>query len=242
MNYSSWKKTFYKPLTLGAILLGATQLAYADPNDALEQLIKQRQQVNQTTNSNSGLTSPAAAKPDVQPKINYNFIQPRSANKPAGKPVTAAQALSIFRPSSGGSSSMRRSDADSLISSAMGFIGVAYRFGGTTPRGFDCSGFMQYVFQKTFAVNIPRTAAQQATVGSHVSRGNLQPGDMVFFKTQGPRRISHVGMYVGNDRFIHAPRTGKRIEITSLSNRYWSSKYATARRVKRHGADRFING
>lgn len=248
MNYS-WKKTLYTPLALGAMILGVSQMAHANPNDALEQLIKQRQLANQPAPSATpSLTpSPVQAKPSTatqaQPKINYNFIQPRSTadSKPAGKPVTAAQALSIFRPKAS-SGSMRRSDADSLISSAMGFIGVAYRFGGTTPRGFDCSGFMQYVFQKTFAVNIPRTAAQQATVGSHVSRGNLQPGDMVFFKTQGPRRISHVGMYVGNDRFIHAPRTGKRIEITSLSNKYWSSKYATARRVKRHGADRFING
>lgn len=241
MNYS-WKKTFYKSFAIGSLLLCAS-VAQAEPsnnpNDALEQLIRQRQQATQP--------SAAPSNNNSQPKINYNFIQPRNqaANKeekkPAGKPVTAAQALSIFKPRPSMGGGLSRGDADSLISSAMGFIGVAYRFGGTTPRGFDCSGFMQYVFRKTFAVNIPRTAAQQATVGSHVSRGNLQPGDMVFFKTAGPRRISHVGMYVGNDRFIHAPRTGKRIEITSLSNKYWSSKYATARRVKRQGADRFIN-
>ncbi len=245
-----WKKHFCKSLTIGTILLSASTMVQAapDPNDALEQLIKQRQQMNQPQAAPAATPAPAAKQ-----QINYNFIQPRptqAANnsdkadkKPAGKPVTAAQALSIFKPRpTVGTSNMSRGDADSLISSAMGFIGVAYRFGGTTPRGFDCSGFMQYVFRKTFAVNIPRTAAAQATVGSHVSRGNLQPGDMVFFRTAGPRRISHVGMYVGNDRFIHAPRTGKRIEITSLSNKYWSSKYATARRVKRQGADRFISG
>ena len=100
---------------------------------------------------------------------------------------------------------------------------------------------MQYVFRKAFAVNIPRTAAAQANFGSKVSRSNLQAGDMVFFRTSG-RRISHVGMYVGNDRFIHSPRTGKSVEITSLSSKYWSSKYATARRVKRQGADNFIKG
>ncbi|MCG7658020.1 C40 family peptidase [Neisseriaceae bacterium CCUG 44465] len=132
-----------------------------------------------------------------------------------------------------------RGDADELISSAMGFLGVAYRFGGTSPTGFDCSGFMQYVFRKAFAVNLPRTSAEQANVGVHVSRGDLQPGDMVFFRTRGSR-ISHVGMYVGNDRFIHAPRTGKSIEITSLSNKYWNSRYATARRVKRNNAQNFI--
>lgn len=254
MNYLL-KHRFCQSLTIGALLLSAGIAQAApndpnDPNDALEQLIKQRQQATQQQATQQ---QAAPALTPSKPQINYNFIQ-RSAQtakkddnankKPVGKPVTAAQALSMFkpRPAVGGSSSMSRGDADSLISSAMGFIGVAYRFGGTTPRGFDCSGFMQYVFRKTFAVNIPRTAAQQATVGTHVSRGNLQPGDMVFFRTAGPRRISHVGMYVGNDRFIHAPRTGKRIEITSLSNKYWSSKYATARRVKRQGADRFISG
>ena len=132
-----------------------------------------------------------------------------------------------------------RGDADELISSAMGFIGVAYRFGGTSPTGFDCSGFMQYIFRKAFAVNLPRTSAEQANVGIPVSRSELRPGDMVFFRTHG-RRISHVGMYIGNDRFIHAPRTGKRIEITSLSGKYWNARYATARRVKRNNAQDFI--
>ena len=134
---------------------------------------------------------------------------------------------------------MGRADADELISNAMGFIGVAYRFGGTSPTGFDCSGFMQYVFRKAFAVNLPRTSAAQASVGSYVSRSELRPGDMVFFRTHGSR-ISHVGMYIGNDRFIHAPRTGKRIEITSLSSKYWNARYATARRVKRNNAQNYI--
>ncbi|WP_455227946.1 C40 family peptidase [Kingella denitrificans] len=132
-----------------------------------------------------------------------------------------------------------RGDVDDLIGSAMGFLGVAYRFGGASPSGFDCSGFMQYIFRKAFAVNLPRTSAEQANVGVAVNRSQLQPGDMVFFRTAGSR-ISHVGMYIGNDRFIHAPRTGKRIEITSLSNRYWSARYATARRVKRQNAQNFI--
>lgn len=136
---------------------------------------------------------------------------------------------------------LSRNEADQLISSAMGLIGVAYRFGGTSPTsGMDCSGFMQYIFRKTLQVNLPRTAAEQAQMGSQVSRSNLQPGDMVFFNTAG-RRISHVGMYIGNNRFIHAPRTGKSIEITSMSNKYWSSKYVTARRVKLRNADQFTN-
>ena len=76
-------------------------------------------------------------------------------------------------------------------------------------------------------------------MGVAVSRGELQPGDMVFFNTAG-RRISHVGLYIGNNRFIHAPRTGKSIEITSLGNKYWNSKYVTARRVKKNDPSRFL--
>ena len=151
----------------------------------------------------------------------------------------ARQSSVTASPSPAVSSSAGRGDVDDLIGSAMGFLGVAYRFGGASPSGFDCSGFMQYIFRKAFAVNLPRTSAEQANVGVAVNRSQLQPGDMVFFRTAGSR-ISHVGMYIGNDRFIHAPRTGKRIEITSLSNRYWSARYATARRVKRQNAQNFI--
>ena len=132
--------------------------------------------------------------------------------------------------------------ADDLIRSAMGLLGVAYRYGGTSAStGFDCSGFMQHIFRRSMGLSLPRTSAEQAKMGSHVNRSELQPGDMVFFRTMGGGRISHVGLYIGNDRFIHAPRTGKRIEITSLSNRYWGSKYAFARRVKRNDPSRFLN-
>ena len=133
-------------------------------------------------------------------------------------------------------------NADELIKSAMGLLGVAYRYGGNSARtGFDCSGFMQHIFRRTMGLSLPRTSAEQAKMGSHVNRSELQPGDMVFFRTAGRGRISHVGLYIGNNRFIHAPRTGKNIEITSLSNKYWNSKYAFGRRVKKHDPSRFLN-
>ena len=132
--------------------------------------------------------------------------------------------------------------ADELIGNAMGLLGVAYRYGGTSAStGFDCSGFMQHIFKRAMGINLPRTSEEQARMGSSVSRSDLQPGDMVFFRTLGGGRISHVGLYIGNDRFIHAPRTGKNIEITSLSHKYWSSKYAFARRVKKNDSSRFLN-
>lgn len=130
-------------------------------------------------------------------------------------------------------SSNSQEEAGDLIMNAMSLIGLSYRFGGNSPtQGLDCSGFMQYIFKRSMGITLPRTSAEMATVGQQVDRANLKPGDMVFFSTSG-RRISHVGMYIGNDRFIHAPRTGRNIEITSLSSNYWNSKYVTARRVDR---------
>lgn len=122
-------------------------------------------------------------------------------------------------------------DAGDLIMSAMGLIGVSYRFGGTNPnQGFDCSGFMQFIFRQALQVNLPRTSREMATIGTAVAKSDLRPGDLVFFSTGGGG-ISHVGMYIGDNKFIHAPRTGKNIEIVSLSSKYWGSKYTTARRV-----------
>lgn len=121
--------------------------------------------------------------------------------------------------------------ADSLIAKAKNFIGLPYRFGGTSPTsGFDCSGFMQYVYKETANISLPRTSGSMAQVGTQVSRDALQPGDMVFFSHSGGR-ISHVGMYIGEGRFIHSPSTGKTISITSLNSGYWANKFVTARRV-----------
>jgi hypothetical protein len=138
---------------------------------------------------------------------------------------------------SNSSSSARRSsgsqdEAGDLIMNAMSLIGLSYRFGGNSPtQGLDCSGFMQYIFKRSMGITLPRTSAEMATVGQQVDRANLKPGDMVFFGGGG--RVSHVGMYIGNDRFIHAPRTGRDIEITSMNGNYWKNRYITARRVDR---------
>lgn len=123
-------------------------------------------------------------------------------------------------------------DASDLIMNAMGLLGLAYHFGGNSPtKGLDCSGFMQYIFRRSMGVTLPRTARQMATVGESVARTNMQPGDLVFFSPKGGG-ISHVGMYIGNGRMIHAPRTGKNIEITNIEQGYWARAFVTARRVK----------
>lgn len=113
-----------------------------------------------------------------------------------------------------------------IVSTAKRYLGVPYRYGGTTPRGFDCSGFVSYVFRKN-GIAVTRSTSGQYQNGTRVSRWRLQPGDLVFFKT-GRKRISHVGIYTGSRRFIHAPRTGKKISYADLNNPYWRKCYQGA--------------
>jgi len=118
------------------------------------------------------------------------------------------------------------SDRDRIVRTAKRYIGVKYKHGGTTPGGFDCSGYTKYVYKKA-GLTIPRTTQKQYNQGKRVRLRDAGPGDLVFFNTSG-RGISHVGVYVGNFRFLHAPRTGKKISYASLKNRYWKRKYKGA--------------
>lgn len=115
-----------------------------------------------------------------------------------------------------------------VISTANTFIGTPYIFGGTTPTGFDCSGFTQYVMVNN-GIKIPRTAATQYLIGTAVNRNNLKLGDFVFFETYQPG-ASHVGIYIGNNSFIHASSSAG-VTVSSLSNSYWNIRYVGAKRV-----------
>ncbi|MBI3143985.1 MAG: C40 family peptidase [Pseudogulbenkiania sp.] len=127
-----------------------------------------------------------------------------------------------------------------LLLQAMSLLGVAYRFGGSTPSaGLDCSGFIQYVFKKSLRVNLPRTAAEMAHAGKPVEKSELAPGDLVFFNTRG-FQYSHVGIYMGSGKFIHSPRTGKSVEVSNMSQNYWTSRYNGARRVSRGSSSTFV--
>ena len=118
--------------------------------------------------------------------------------------------------------------AESIIATAKQYIGVPYVWGGSTPSGFDCSGYVQYVF-RLHGINLPRTSKEQYTVGSWISKANLKPGDLVYFNTDGSG-VSHLGIYIGNNQFIHSS-TSKGVTITSLDNSYWAARYYGARRV-----------
>ncbi|USG64764.1 NlpC/P60 family protein [Brevibacillus ruminantium] len=107
--------------------------------------------------------------------------------------------------------------------------GVPYKSSGTTKKGFDCSGFTRYVFD-ALGIDLPHSSASQFTVGQPVNRKDLQPGDLVFFKTNG-RSISHVGIYIGNDTFVHS-ESGRGVVNTKLSDPYyWSKRYVGAKRI-----------
>lgn len=121
------------------------------------------------------------------------------------------------------------STADNLIETAKQQLGVRYQNGGTTPSGFDCSGFVQYVFLQ-HGISLPRTSQQQFTVGNPVAKSDLRPGDLVFFTTYA-KGASHVGIYVGNNQFIHAS-SSKGISYASINDPYyWGPKYIGAKRV-----------
>lgn len=119
----------------------------------------------------------------------------------------------------------------SLVVHAMGFVGVPYRLGGSSfEEGFDCSGFVQAAFQQSMGIGLPRRVVEQAQATQPIQRQELQPGDLVFFNTLGPR-YSHVGIYVGGGRFIHSPRSGANVRLENMRTQYWTSRYTGARRV-----------
>jgi len=121
--------------------------------------------------------------------------------------------------------------AQELAIYALGLIGVDYRYGGNSPEhGLDCSGLVRYVFQEVVGMTLPRTAREIARLGGRVAPGELKAGDLVFFNTRSSP-FSHVGIYLGDDRFIHAPHRGGEVEIVTMSQRYWQQRYDGARRL-----------
>ncbi len=118
-----------------------------------------------------------------------------------------------------------------LLEVAMKLRDTRYVRGGRDPAtGFDCSGFVRYVFAHAVGMQLPHNSASQFLAGLKVNRADMQPGDLVFFRTHGRRNISHVGIYISNGRFIHSPSAGKSVEISSLSEAYWAKRFAGAKR------------
>jgi len=123
------------------------------------------------------------------------------------------------------------STGQDILANAMRLKGIKYKYGGSTPEtGFDCSGFVNYVYKKTANIQLPRTARGISRVGKSVSKNALAAGDLVFFNT-AKRSFSHVGIYVGNGQFIHSPRTGSVVRVESMQTSYWRKRYNGAKRL-----------
>ena len=119
-----------------------------------------------------------------------------------------------------------------LVINAMSFLGVPYRRGGNSAEnGFDCSGFVRAVFEQTFGSVLPRRAKDQASFTQKIERHELQPGDLVFFNTMR-QKFSHVGIYLGDNKFIHSPWTGEKVKVEDMTQAYWAQRFTGARRVQ----------
>ena len=125
--------------------------------------------------------------------------------------------------------------ASELVVNAMGFLGVPYKRGGNNAEtGFDCSGFVRAIYEQSVGLLLPRRAEQQAAATQRIDKNDLQPGDLVFFNTMR-RAFSHVGIYVGDGKFIHSPKPGAEVRVESMGVSYWQRRFDGARRVQPTG-------
>src|SRR5438093_2587807 len=173
--------------------------------------LQAEEQARQTRLAAQARARAASPKPQTQPSS-----QPSHASAPAPNPSP--------QPSPPPSSSPPPAVPEGVVAIALRYLGVPYRWGGASPSGFDCSGFLVYVFAKV-GVYLPHSSYMQFHLGHYVSRSQLQPGDAVFFNG-----ASHVGIYIGGGQFVHAPHTGDVVKISSLHESWYSSTYAGARR------------
>ncbi len=150
----------------------------------------------------------------------------------AAKNGASADADSSNKQSSIASNLQNISDVrKALIGLAMNLRDIRYVRGGRDPStGFDCSGFVRYVFAHAIGMQLPTNSASQFLEGLKVKRADMKPGDLVFFRTHGKRNISHVGIYISNGQFIHSPTTGQSVQVSSLDEAYWAKHFAGAKR------------
>ena len=134
------------------------------------------------------------------------------------------------------------SAAEQLVDQALDYLGVRYRSGGTSPEtGLDCSGLVLNVFRNAIGFDLPRTAAEMSRMGDKIGRKDLKPGDLVFFNTMR-RAFSHVGIYLGDGKFVHAPSSGGKVRVEAIATGYWSKRFNGARRLVDEGSTPTANG
>jgi cell wall-associated NlpC family hydrolase len=144
--------------------------------------------------------------------------------------LAAALALPAVETASSGETTFGQFSSE-LVLRAMTLLGINYKFGGNTPEtGFDCSGFVRYVFKEAFGVTLPRRAEEISQKGQRIGVEQLVPGDLVFFNTL-KRTFSHVGIYIGNNQFVHAPSSGGGVRVENIDKSYWQTRFDGARRL-----------
>jgi cell wall-associated NlpC family hydrolase len=174
------------------------------------------------------VASMAAAAPDETTDAVMKLLADKGL---VGDPAATSVSAPLAEP---GLLSQVHDRASDMVFAAMNFIGVRYRRGGASAEtGFDCSGFTRHVFEMSVGLVLPHSADAQATAPGLVAvkREDLKPGDLVFFNTL-KRTFSHVGIYIGDNRFIHAPRTGKQVRTEDMSFAYWARRFTGARRIE----------
>lgn len=140
--------------------------------------------------------------------------------------------LTIFVLGTGQTAEAAESNGQKVVDEAHKYLGTPYKFGGTTPQAFDCSGFIQYVYREAIDFQLPRSSREQWQYGTSVSRSNLQPGDLIFFKDKEKDQITHDAIYIGNNKIIHAT-VSKGVKIDTLTKgSYWDVRYEGAKRYR----------
>lgn len=163
------------------------------------------------------------------PKVHATTTSAKSAKLTVKRPTQLSKANVKAVP---GLVASNNQQSSKVLSRAVNVLGTPYRWGGSSPsKGFDCSGLVKYAFNDVAAVDLPRTSNAMASGhGQKVDRKDLKPGDLLFFKLKS-RQVNHVAIYLGNDRFIHAPRRGKSVSIDTLKKPFWDKNYVIAKRV-----------
>ncbi len=192
-----------RPLRAFRLLIAATVLGLAFPALAQEAVV------------------PGMGLENISAAANAATTQSASINPAIAKPKADDAAAEAAKPGNG---------VQTLLKRALALLGTPYRWGGTGTNGFDCSGLVGYVFKTALGVELPRVSRDMANTGQRIDRSSLTAGDIVFFKVHG-KRVDHVGIYVGNGQFLHAPSTGKDVMVSRLDQGYWSGKFMEARRV-----------
>lgn len=166
---------------------------------------------------------------ELAPVLDVQVTSQAASTAPTAP--TAPNVVSVRAVEKKGALKRFTASAGELAMHAMGLLGIQYKYGGNTPEsGLDCSGFVRYVFKQASGEDLPRTSRELNKIGTKVATHDLVSGDLVFFRTV-KNAVSHVGIYLGGDKFIHSPSAGGEVRVESMAGGYWKKKFAGGRRV-----------